>query len=68
MVARDMKSLQNCEHCVHFRQEELPIGYCQFHEMYVLKDFDCGKFEQRNITTEGGDASKKMTRVESENA
>lgn len=68
MAARKMRPLQDCEHCAHFQQEELNTGYCQFHEMYVLKDFDCGKFVQRNTIGEGGDASQKMSYVESENA
>jgi len=50
-----MTILRCCENCEYFLQEELPTGYCRFHEMYVLMDFDCGKFEQRHTLTEGGD-------------
>jgi len=46
---------RRCEYCAHFLQEELNTGYCQFHDMYVLRDFDCGKFEQRSTRAEGGD-------------
>lgn len=52
---------RNCEHCLHFRQEEQGTGFCQFHEMYVLRDFDCGKFEQRPQAVEGGEVSSGNT-------
>jgi hypothetical protein len=49
--------IRNCEHCLHFQSEELNTGFCQWHEMFVLKDFDCEKFEQRPLTVEGGEVS-----------
>jgi hypothetical protein len=58
---------RNCEHCLYFRQEELGTGYCQFHEMFVLRDFDCGKFVQRPLLVEGGEASPDSAVPEKEN-
>jgi hypothetical protein len=48
-------TLRQCEHCAYFRPEELNTGFCQFHDMYVLIDFDCERFEQRRTRAEGGD-------------
>lgn len=50
-----MTTLRSCEQCLHFRPKELNTGFCQWHEMFVLNDFDCGKFEQRSLTMEGGE-------------
>ena len=55
MDASQMTTLRSCEHCLHFQQEELSTGFCKRHEMFVLKDFDCEKFEQRPLTVEGGE-------------
>lgn len=52
-----MITLRSCEHCLHFRPEESSTGFCQLHEMFVLKDFDCGKFEQRLLAAEGGEVN-----------
>jgi hypothetical protein len=50
-----MITLRMCAHCLHFRPEELGTGFCRWHEMFVLKDFDCEKFEQRPQPVEGGE-------------
>jgi hypothetical protein len=56
MDAGQMMKPRSCEHCLHFRPDELSTGFCQWHEMFVLKDFDCAKFEQCQRTAEGGEA------------
>ena len=57
MDANQMTTLHRCEYCRHFRPEELNTGFCQRHEMFVLKDFDCEKFEQSPLAVEGGEAN-----------
>lgn len=50
-----MTKLRSCEQCLYFQSEELNTGFCRWHEMFVLNDFDCEKFEQRPLTVEGGE-------------
>ncbi|GAK49970.1 hypothetical protein U14_01195 [Candidatus Moduliflexus flocculans] len=52
-----MTTLRSCEYCRHFCPDELNTGFCQRHEMFVLKDFDCGKFEPRPLIVEGGEVN-----------
>jgi hypothetical protein len=35
-----------CEWCVYFQERDY-TGYCQVHEMYVLRTFGCSKFVPR---------------------
>lgn len=40
-----------CEFCKHFRQDEGNMGYCLFHHVYVMADFNCKNFLLKNNTT-----------------
>jgi hypothetical protein len=33
-----------CERCGHFRHRQENMGFCHFHRVYVLTNFDCKKF------------------------
>jgi len=66
MDVSQMTILRNCEHCLYFRPKELNTGFCQRHEMFVLKDFDCGKFEQRLLAVEGGEVNSDGVSEETE--
>ncbi|GAK58932.1 hypothetical protein U27_05907 [Candidatus Vecturithrix granuli] len=35
-----------CERCLYFQERDY-TGYCQVHEMYVLRTFQCSKFAPR---------------------
>lgn len=49
---------RSCAHCLYFREEEY-TGYCQLHQMYVLKTFDCSKFVRRSMVTAAGGVDGK---------
>lgn len=45
---------QHCEDCSYFREDELDTGYCQFHNMFVLRIFGCQNFIQHLPVVPGG--------------
>jgi hypothetical protein len=48
---------RHCEHCLHFQEDKWNTGYCQLHNMYVLKTFGCLEFVSRRTFAEGGGAA-----------
>ena len=49
-----------CEQCRYFRPDEWKTGYCRYHQMFVLKTFDCPRFASGRMSAEGGDDSLQV--------
>ena len=50
-------SQQKCFNCRHFQAKQWDIGYCQVHQVNVLRTYHCAKFAQRDNVFEGDRAA-----------